>query len=674
MSSTNQSHARRAWNATCKALLFGSLGVAITAVSGCTGERVTTPGDDDDSNVSYADTDQDGIMDVHEGSADTDSDGYQDYRDTDSDGDGIPDAVEAGDADPLSFPIDSDDDGIADFRDSDSDNNGVPDVKEAGLNPASPSDMDGDGIPDYRDTDNDGDGISDTIELGSAQPIDSDNDGVADYLDTDSDGDTVLDKDEAILLPNGRPGDLDQDTIPNFRDRDSDGDGFTDVNEAGDNDPLTPPRDTDSDAIPDYLDLDSDGDAIRDADEQASFTDPYISDSDGDGYSDGGEQAAGSDPTRSTSVPQGLYLVVPQRSQTSADFNFTAEIGRADVLFVLDSTGSMGPTLNTLAYNFSTVVQEVSSRIPDAAFGVVTFQDYNYPGLGSGNDKPFKLYHQITTHLSEVQSVLSGLLPGGGGDLAEAALEALFQSSSGRGFDQNCDGNYDSSSDIAPFVANGKDAFQGSVPGNYDPDDSSTGQLGGVGFRRYALPVIVWTTDTDYRDPDAGMEAPDACSNPAGSELVEAQVNAMGVKLIGVNAGEEEVLTDHMTDLAQATYSLADLDNDGMADPLVFSSQGGGEIVNAIVEGIDALHISGEFNSVTLKVENDPYGFVSAIDPPEYRRVQPGMDLSFNLSLFGASPASTDDQIFKLTLVVVGDEATSLDSQQVIIVVPGSAL
>ena len=660
-------------NAWMTALLLSGLGLASISTAGCTGERVTTPGDGSDSDITYADADQDGIMDVHEGSTDTDQDGTADYKDTDSDGDGIPDSIEAGDADPLSFPIDSDNDGIADFRDSDSDNNGIPDLTEAGLNPLQPSDLDQDLVPDYRDTDNDGDGISDVLELGRAQVIDTDEDGIADYLDLDSDGDTISDKDEAQLLPNGNPSDVDGDTLPNFRDRDSDGDGFTDVSEAGDTDPLTPPRDTDNDGIPDFTDLDSDGDAVKDREEQNSFTDPYNWDSDADGYSDGGELVAGSDPTSATSVPTGLYLVVPQRSRTESDFHFTAEIGRADVVFVLDSTGSMGPTLNTLADNFSTVVEEISSRIPDAAFGVATFQDYNYPGLGGGNDKPFKLYHQITTNLSEVQSVLSGLMPGGGGDLAESAMEALFQTASGRGYDQDCDHGYDAASDVAAFVANGNDAFQGSAAGSYQADDTSTGQLGGVGFRRYALPIIVWSTDTDFRDPDAGNDTPDACSNPAGTRSVEAQVNALGGKLIGVNAGDEQILTDHMTNLAQATYSLADLNNDGSVDPLVFSSKGGGEIVDAVVEGISALHLTGEFNSVKLTVEDDPYGFVQSVEPAEYRRVQPGMALDFKLQLFGASPASSDDQIFRLKLVVVGDEATSLDATQFIIVVPGSS-
>lgn len=652
--------------------LIPFLAAGLMGIAGCVGEANPDPDPGDGGDLSYQDTDNDGIMDVHEGGSDTDGDGTLDFKDTDSDADGIPDAVEAGDVDPLSFPIDSDSDGMADFRDPDSDNNGVPDLTEAGLNPLEPSDLDTDGLPDYRDPENDGDGIADVLELGAAQPLDSDQDGISDYLDDDSDGDGLLDRDEAMLSPNGTPGDQDADGIFNFRDKDSDADGFTDAQEAGDADPATLPRDTDSDGLPDFLDQDSDGDAILDAQEASHNTDPYLHDTDGDGYSDGGELAANTNPTGASSVPSGLYVVVPQRSITAANFDFKAEIGRADVVFVLDSTGSMGPTLTTLADNFATVVEEISSLIPDAAFGVATFQDYNYPGTGGYPDKPFKLYQQVSTNLGAIQANLSSLKPGGGGDLAEAALEALFQATGGRGFDQDCDLRYDSDTDILPFISAPTDAFQGGVTGSYDPDDLSTGQAGGMGFRRYALPVIVWTTDTDYRDPDKGDDAPDACSSPAGSAVVTAQVNAMGTKLIGVNAGDSPTVTDAMIALGQATHSLADVDNDGAVDPLVFSSKGGAEIVEAVVSGVSALHVSGEFNTVELKVENDPYGFVQSIEPASYAKVRPGMSLHFSLDFFGASPAAQDDQIFKLKLLVVGDEATSLDASDVIIVVPGS--
>ena len=72
----------------------------------------------------------------------------------DSDGDGIPDAVEGGNANPCMAPVDSDSDGKPDYVDLDSDDandSTVGDREEVGPDPLHPVDSDGDGTPDYLD-------------------------------------------------------------------------------------------------------------------------------------------------------------------------------------------------------------------------------------------------------------------------------------------------------------------------------------------------------------------------------------------------------------------------------------------------------------------------------------------------------------------------------------------
>jgi len=112
---------------------------------------------DGDGTPDYQDTDSDddGILDRHEGRFESDDDGTPDRRDTDSDGDGLPDADEAGDDDPATFPVDTDDDGTPDYRDPDSDNDGLTDDVEVrdGTSPTN--------------ADTDGDGVTDLIELAA---------------------------------------------------------------------------------------------------------------------------------------------------------------------------------------------------------------------------------------------------------------------------------------------------------------------------------------------------------------------------------------------------------------------------------------------------------------------------------------------------------------------------
>ncbi len=72
---------------------------------------------------------------------DPDGDGEANLADLDSDNDGIPDAVEAGDADLTTPAVDTDGDGVPNYLDTDSDDDGIPDSEEQG-------DGNGDGIID----------------------------------------------------------------------------------------------------------------------------------------------------------------------------------------------------------------------------------------------------------------------------------------------------------------------------------------------------------------------------------------------------------------------------------------------------------------------------------------------------------------------------------------------
>ncbi len=637
--------------------------------------------DDDDSSeppAALSDQDGDTILDAHEGSADVDGDGLPNYLDADSDGDTIPDALEAGDADPLTFPRDSDGDGESDFVDADSDDNGIPDMVEVGPNPLEPLDFDGDTIPDYADMDNDGDRIADTIEIAGAIPVDTDGDAYPDYYDSDSDGDTILDADEAGDIAVGDPPrDFDGDGWADYRDQDADGDGAPDSLEAGDEDPGTPPRDTDNDGDPDFVDLDSDGDSLADELEFDGWTDAYARDTDGDGVPDGVESVAGSDPVDADSLPETVWLEVRQRAVTVRTFVFQVAIGSADIVFILDDTGSMTEEIKRLSMDFSQVVEDVRSSVPDAAFGVATFQDYHGKGFG-GNVQPFELVQQVTTDQEAVENALMGL-SGSGGSGKTSAIEALHQALAGTGFDQDCDMDFDSGEDVRPFIASPSDVFQGSVSGSRVDDPSSPGMGGGCGFRAHSLPILVYGTDVVPRDADLDdplNPVPDACappatSAPAGTSLVLAEAVAMGARLIGVNVNGVADLQQVMVSMATATGSMVDLDHDGIDDPLVFDLGSVSTISAAIVEGVSSLASAGSFSRADLESESDPYGFMAGAYPEEYQNVQAGDTLTFDVTFLGAVPAQADDQIFVITLVVVGDQSTGLDQQDVIIVVPG---
>jgi hypothetical protein len=250
--------------------------------------------------VATDDHDGDGILDVDE-PGDFDGDGvYPDAFDRDADGDTIPDAVEAGDADPCTPPVDSDRDGAPDASDPDSDDDGLLDIDEVGLHGTDPT---------VADTDAGGRTDREEIELDGTDPLDpeddlldADGDGLAegqdpDDCDADTDDDGLADGDEVYV----------HGTSPILAD--TDGDSILDGTEAGvaapgpgtgpafvpDADPLTwtDPLlpDSDGDGLPDGAE-----DADRDGRHVPPETDATRADTDGGGVDDGLELSRGTDP------------------------------------------------------------------------------------------------------------------------------------------------------------------------------------------------------------------------------------------------------------------------------------------------------------------------------------------------------------------------------------------
>ncbi len=658
-------------------------------LAGCEGTDGAKSGDDSgaagDTEIKVDDADGDTIIDIHEGEDDADGDGQPNMNDEDSDNDTIKDFMEAGDNDPLTLPVDSDEDGIDDYLDHDSDNNCIDDIDEKLPTGDGPQDTDGDGVRDYADDDNDGDGILDVDEIGAGCEVpDTDGDGVANYMDEDSDGDGIYDAFEAGNSEfDSEVADSDGDGTPDYLDSDSDNDGIPDSAESGIVELGDEPRDTDGDGIYDFADPDSDGDALPDWEEIHEYgTDPYDPDTDGDGYSDGGEVTAGTDPLDVGSVVDGVYVEVPERTNTEEVFEFTLEIEMGDVAFIIDTTGSMGGTISAMKSEYSAMVSALTTALPDAEYAVGTYDDYAYGGYGysSSGDKPFYMLQQVTSDTSAVQSALTGIGTHYGGDGPESGMEALFQGASGVGYDQNCDGRYDSSTDVLPFLADATDPFTGSGGQHYSSGTPGGGLNGGFGFRDYALPVMVFATDYDLRDADAGYGTPGGCPNDAGQSDVVAAMSDIGAYAIGIQVNTyTSTPYNQMVQLANATGSYADTDGDGAADdPLAFQWSGSGSsgFRTTIVGAITDLVGSIRFERVGLDIEGDEWGFVTGVSPEYFTDIDPAggaQEIDFTLNFRGVVAATTEDQLYRLTLSVIGDDSVLLDTKDIIVLVPGSS-
>jgi hypothetical protein len=289
---------------------------------------------------------------------------------------------------------------------------------------------------------------------------------------------------------------------------------------------------------------------------------------------------------------------------------------------MLDTTGSMGAFVSAITDEFGTFAADVVSFAPRVSFGVATFDDYNFGAFGSGLDKPFFNLQQQTTDSARVQTTLdTEVAIHGGGDWAESAFEALHQALTGNGYDQDCDGAYDGADDVRPLIANVGDAFGGGVTGIYDALTPGGGDEGGMGYREGSRRIIVFGTDAPMRDPDGADGSPGGCPFDAGSVAVTETAIVQGVMVvpIAVNSGA----SDQMTDLCDATGSLADVDGDGVLNPAIVvwnSAEGGPALRRDLVDTLQSAYQNTVWGEVVVNVVSDPGGrFVSSSPSSRFR-------------------------------------------------------
>lgn len=214
-----------------------------------------------------------------------------------------------------------------------------------------------------------------------------------------------------------------------------------------------PPPGTDAGPPPPPIDAgppragDMDNDGIPDADEAAHGTSPTNPDTDGDGLEDGVEVLAGTNPTDASSTipPTDFYVVLPYMDPpVLRELDFTARLGRGDIFFLVDTTGSMGTAIaNVQSSLSSTIVPRVRDAIADVQMGVANYQDFPIDPYGSPGDYPFRLDQPMTADIPAVQAAVNRLALGNGNDTPESLVEAIYESvngtcASGAGFGQAC--------------------------------------------------------------------------------------------------------------------------------------------------------------------------------------------------------------------------------------------
>jgi hypothetical protein len=341
------------------------------------------------------------------------------------------------------------------------------------------------------------------------------------------------------------------------------------------------------------------------------------------------------------------------------ELSFLVEYEIADISFLLDTTGSMGSLATAMGSDFAGIAKELNNEIEDITFGVATYRDYNFSSFGGQGDLPFQLETQQTSDLSRVQSALNGISASGGGDGEESAMEAIYQATNGKGYDQDCDGYYDPSTDVPPFERASDDAFGGNESGNYSSGVEGTGELGGMGFREDVLPIIILGTDAPLRDPDNGYPGPGGCLQDAGKDAASAGLASLDAKLIGVGVGG-----------ATSYFQTA-----GIADSVVQWSSGSNNFQDTIVDAVIELIGDVTFDEVWLDVASDQYNMVDSVDPNYWTDVPSGTQVDFTVTVNSALVAEASEVTYPVILELyarIDDSSWLLDTHIVNVLIPES--
>ena len=379
-----------------------------------------------------------------------------------------------------------------------------------------------------------------------------------------------------------------------------------------------------------------------------------------------------------------LEVVLPYGApEQTTRIEVAADIGRLDVHFSIDTTGSFGEEIDAIQSDLGGgIVPGLRDRVDDVAFGVSRFEDMPDEPWGLSTDAPFELLAPVTRDVARVASAVAALDDplGHGGDAPESGAEALYQIATG-------DGYRAASRTIVP-------RYSGSG-------------IGGVGFREGAFHVVVHVTDAPTHEPsDYGTRFPGTRGTPDAADALA----AIGARVVGIASGEAArpylellALSTSATMPAAAGECPTGVGGAGRPPargvcPMVFdvASDGTGvsdTIVDAIVELVNGV----AYDEVFGEAIDDPLAFVRAIEasdaspaegalrradlrPPgdgvedTFVDVHAGTRLGFTVRLANGSLRPADyDQVFHLVVQIRGDELL-LARRRIRVIVPRGRL
>ena len=287
-------------------------------------------------------------------------------------------------------------------------------------------------------------------------------------------------------------------------------------------------------------------------------------------------------------------------------------IGKLDVMFLFDLTGSMGGVISSAKTSAIDIMTDIRSNISNSYFGVGSFMDYpayyNYCGYSSDYGDPsygdyaWNLDQDITTDASAVSTAINTLVLGGGVDGPESYARALYES-------QFVGWRFGARKIVVIFEDN--------IP--HDCDFSTFGCTGNTGV-------------------DPGRDAIAGTSDDLPWADVIADLKAADISVIVVDSGGWD----------DCPWQYAADETGGILSDLSSTATLAGEIVELIGD------ITSTISELTLEV-SEGYEDWFEWEPEAHYDVGGGETVEFNVSI--TIPEETPDGTYFICLKVIGDGA-----------------
>lgn len=255
----------------------------------------------------------------------------------------------------------------------------------------------------------------------------------------------------------------------------------------------------------------------------------------------------------------------------SIDITGAAGAGKADVLFLTDTTGSMGGYIDDMKTALSGVLTAIDSSLPgwDMNYGVADYR--NYLDGGHYTDYGVNLDRSFTSDTTAVETAIGGLSASGGADWYESQFKAM-ESIAGNWLTASGDLGFDGRADAQKILIWGGDSpghvygdLWADGPSDYYPTLADTiAGLNASGIKVFGLNV--WGLPNVY--DEAGIDGEGGQATTVTSSTGGLLFNNVGTGGPSVEDAIVAAITGGVETLTNITMTLSGTDAPFMVVPL----------------------------------------------------------------------------------------------------------